>query len=1365
MRRKNRTPPIAKGKGRKCVAMILALSLIFPSCISYAAEGNIMDSITEESQGECKNDSLVDKQPEDTVGTILPEDQQKRSLETYLDATDFWKEIRKTELAQVQEYSAEEGQTILLLYRYRLLEALSLDGFTEESTSDLERYQEWHQLFPDQKLARQDLVLESLSSEEPVKSLDEYKMKLQEKAKLDVSVLDQMLEDPTISEFSSSIESFCKNSVLEEKQEVQKNEPQTDENENITSSDHKSTDTPSKKIDTKSQEPDAEPNVPESKATNEGKELSEQLFAENQSFGKTIDSFYNTGNFCEAVHILEWNAFQNYCQALPDQELFVFLSIYRQELTKAIKDQFEKEIPDLQRISNYTGCYDEIYEEFMHRPVTVFNDSVVLPYLPQGGEYNSLGEYYKTLYENPAFPADEIIRNLSDFPGSEQFLIEIYARFGQPYDSEMNGPIKNWADPNYVADQIQEDMGGIALYAAPSGITWGSIVGSKGRIGIYTGVSSTATTTTVKLEVWFWSKWSVSDSSNSYYYNANATTATTKIGSRTIKHTVASGSGWSTSNQTKLGSSTYTYTRGASNKTVSYAAKFSGIEAVGGTMTCTKSITVPAATQTYTVSYHANGGTGSMSASTATYNHPFMTKKNAFSRVGYTFNGWNEKQDGTGTAWTLTSAGVAEAGKTWNYTYTKNITLYAQWKEGNVGVRYSANGGIMGPTTAALTLDQNGFVCNNGVIITANILYNTAIGGTGLANVQNPNYCNLQKKGFHIQKGQEWVLEKSDGTVLYFDEADATYKGSDFGKAGETVVIKANWIPNQYSVAYHPNGGSGSMSSSQYSYGASAPLSENSFIKTGYQFMGWSTEENGPVKYKDMESILNLSDVDGSVIDLYAVWEANTYTNTINHYAHGFKMGEGNNDLKDSYKLSTSTFPAAYESDYVMDETRKTNIPNGFYLEPSFATPDLSDAWQSYPMGTTITQKMASMNYEYYYSPYSYKINYHLAGGVNNPANPSTYNILYGVSFKEPTREGYTFAGWEKNLIPSTKQKTTVENQDSGNKFNAAKMQIYQDGKHLTTPIYSSLIGNASKQYTHTYDTGFYDILVGANGSTKDYLEKINGIYLEKGKTYTFGLTLDALTANECIMSSIKIMEEVTGINEGENAVFSSATELYSELENRQTGDVTLYAKWEIKKYTVTYKANGGQGQEPSQLITHGTAWTTQGSIFSKTGYTLTSWNTKADGSGKSFPLNAVQNTWDHLTLYAQYELRTTNVPITIELPSADIYKEHGHPVFLVRLDGTDLNGVPHRQYQPVEFTQPQDSAASIIQKQISFDKVPFGTYKISIEDSNRFFVENVIADNVVGKEIVINAGETVSKGTFRMKKYEWQGFSDCKMM
>jgi uncharacterized repeat protein (TIGR02543 family) len=106
----------------------------------------------------------------------------------------------------------------------------------------------------------------------------------------------------------------------------------------------------------------------------------------------------------------------------------------------------------------------------------------------------------------------------------------------------------------------------------------------------------------------------------------------------------------------------------------------------------------------YTVTYNANGGSGTMSSSTATYDTNFMTRQNTFTRAGYTFAGWNEKADGTGTAWGISSSnsGTYESGNYWKWSgssYTKDITLYAQWTPNKIKLTLNRNGGTGGTSS------------------------------------------------------------------------------------------------------------------------------------------------------------------------------------------------------------------------------------------------------------------------------------------------------------------------------------------------------------------------------------------------------------------------------------------------------------------------------------------------------------------------------------------------------------------------------------------------------------------------------------------------------------------------------------------
>lgn len=77
-----------------------------------------------------------------------------------------------------------------------------------------------------------------------------------------------------------------------------------------------------------------------------------------------------------------------------------------------------------------------------------------------------------------------------------------------------------------------------------------------------------------------------------------------------------------------------------------------------------------------------------MAASTATYDQNFQTRTNAFTKTGYTFKGWNEKADGTGSSWT--TSGVTSP---WTWNYTKNITLYAQWQVNQYTITYQTDSG------------------------------------------------------------------------------------------------------------------------------------------------------------------------------------------------------------------------------------------------------------------------------------------------------------------------------------------------------------------------------------------------------------------------------------------------------------------------------------------------------------------------------------------------------------------------------------------------------------------------------------------------------------------------------------------------
>lgn len=90
------------------------------------------------------------------------------------------------------------------------------------------------------------------------------------------------------------------------------------------------------------------------------------------------------------------------------------------------------------------------------------------------------------------------------------------------------------------------------------------------------------------------------------------------------------------------------------------------------------------------------------------------------------------------------------------------------------------------------------------------------------------------------------------------------------------------------------------------------------------------------------------------------------------------------------------------------------------------------------------------------------------------------------------------------------------------------------------------------------------------------------------------------------------------------------------------TGDMTVQAQYEPVRYTVNYDANGGTGSMPASTLTYDSPQALPAIGFTKAGYSFTGWNTRKDGSGRTFTdKQIVGNLLTHEnaagTLYAQW--------------------------------------------------------------------------------------------------------------------------------
>jgi hypothetical protein len=310
------------------------------------------------------------------------------------------------------------------------------------------------------------------------------------------------------------------------------------------------------------------------------------------------------------------------------------------------------------------------------------------------------------------------------------------------------------------------------------------------------------------------------DTYNTYYivhYNANGGTGTVPS-DRTVKE----GSAINVSGQETL---TYTgkifggWNTEADGSGTSYAADAS--------LTVNEDITLYAQwVYQYTVSYDANGGTGSVPTAQTVNDGSAITISywGLLSFPGKSFGYWNTESDGSGMPYINGDS----------LTVNENITLYAQWVD-RYTVTYHANGGTgTVPTTQTV---------NNGTTITAS--------GRGSLNYTGNNFNG-------------WNTETDGSGTSYAVSASLT--------VNEDITLYAQWTVIQYTITYHANNGTGTVPEPQtVDWGDSIILSNgDTLTRNRYHFGGWNTSSLGTGTNYQVGSSFTPS----NNITLYARWIA-----------------------------------------------------------------------------------------------------------------------------------------------------------------------------------------------------------------------------------------------------------------------------------------------------------------------------------------------------------------------------------------------------------------------------------------------------------------------------------------------------------
>ncbi|MDR3216367.1 MAG: InlB B-repeat-containing protein [Clostridiaceae bacterium] len=636
---------------------------------------------------------------------------------------------------------------------------------------------------------------------------------------------------------------------------------------------------------------------------------------------------------------------------------------------------------------------------------------------------------------------------------------------------------------------------------------------------------------------------------------------------------------------------------------------------------------------TYSVAYDSNGGSGFTSDSSHIYNLESKLSANAFTRTGYIFGGWATEADG--------SLIYVDRQIVKNLTSTAGeiVTLYAFWIAHTYSIKYNANGGngVMSDslhlygTASELTANAftrtgysfvgwaatsagqiiyadgqsvvsltsiNGEFINLYAVWTINnyVITYDANGGTGKMSDSSHTYgiAKALTANAFVRANYSFIgwATSADGQIAYGDRETVINVTL---VADEIITLYAVWhIDIVYGIRYNANGGSGEMSDSSHAYNTASVLTANTFERIGYSYAGWATSASGPIVYGDREAIMNLTAIDDEIVNLYAVWKANTYV--VKYNANG---GIGSM-LNSSHTYNT-----------VRTLTVNAYVRTGY----TFAGWATSVGTLSYADGQSVANLTATngatVNLYAVWTANTYVVKYNPNGGKGaTPDSVHTYGITSELTANAFERIGYTFAGWAEST-------GTLAYVDAQSVLNLTAT----DG--VTISLYAVWTANT------------YGVRYNANGGSGEMSDSAHAYDAAK-----------ALSANTFTMA----MYVFTGwATEADGKVVYTNLQSVINLTSTDGETIDLYALWQSNVfYKVGYNANGGSGKMSDSSHVYDTAKELTINAFTRSGYAFAGWSTEADGEivygDRESVLNLTTTSGDRLDIYAVWIANTYGV-------------------------------------------------------------------------------------------------------------------------
>jgi uncharacterized protein (TIGR02145 family)/uncharacterized repeat protein (TIGR02543 family) len=534
----------------------------------------------------------------------------------------------------------------------------------------------------------------------------------------------------------------------------------------------------------------------------------------------------------------------------------------------------------------------------------------------------------------------------------------------------------------------------------------------------------------------------------------------------------------------------------------------------------------------------------------------------AYPANSYRFTGWSGAATGTGNPITVTmnSDKNLAANFEWQGTEpppnipdpTYTLTVSASPSNGGTvstnpyKTSYNANENVyvtaeaaegykfVGWSSASASKDKSVTITMNGdkaliamfeiLTYTLTVSANPSNGGSVSRNPDWPNYSHgtavtvtaTANSGYRFTGWSDASTSESPGVAITMD-------------GHKTLTANFQQITT-YTVSFSANSGNGTVSSLSAQEGNSVILPDgNGLSRSGYVFGGWNTNSNGTGTNYNVSTTYTPT----ANTTLYAKWTLNTYTVTFNSQS-GSAVSPQTVDY--GGKITTPTAP-----------TRANYTFGGWYKEAT-----CTNSWN---FSTDVVTSAITLYAKW--TPITYTITYTLNSGTVSPANPASYTIeTPAFTLTNPTRTGYTFAGWTGANGTAPQTAVSVPTGSTGN-----------------------------KSYTANWTLIAYSVTFDANGGTVATTSSTTGaggtlasLPTPTRTGYTFNGWYTATTGGTQITT---------------NTPFSATA--------------TIYAQWTLVTYTITFDANGGT-VSPTSSTTDAGGMLTSLPTPTRTGYTFYDW-------------------------------------------------------------------------------------------------------------------------------------------------------------